>query len=511
MVKLIGQQRLNQKKTATPTREQPTKTSVKSQVHPVEELQAAIGNREMGRLIETNRLPLPSSPVPKLQGELPLLGGMPVSQGTIQRQPLFRGLSQELTADTAMALLATGAVIQPKLTLGTPGDMYEEEADSVARQVVEEIHSSPFREPNTQSLGERKPDGGEALRVQRQITVRAAGDAGGELSSEWETQLQRAKSGGQPLSPTLKEPMEQAFGANFGGVRVHTGEQADGLARSIQAKAFTTGQDVFFRQGAYEPGSRRWEELLAHELTHVVQQSGAQRKAEQKEDGIHSPTNTNPHQGIHMLEAKKVMRAKGALTIGIEKERNDGYVIGAVRLYNHPMEEEQYKKEAMEGVEDAQKILKNYKEAKTNLKESQPNYLKKNIFGGDLKVSSRAKKELNPEKLHQLKERVKYINGMREKLKRLLEARNERKRYIENPYALKTVYTEKIKEENEIIEMMKEIYNRYLWEVLKGKNDEEEAKRKFNREKFKRQSQETRGLPRNVEFIFLDIINPENV
>jgi hypothetical protein len=66
--------------------------------------------------------------------------------------------------------------------------------------------------------------------------------------------------------------MERAFGADFGGVRVHTGAQADGLARSIQAKAFTTGQDVYFRQGAYEPGSRGGQELIAHELTHVGQQ-----------------------------------------------------------------------------------------------------------------------------------------------------------------------------------------------------------------------------------------------
>ncbi len=280
----MTKQRKYQKKTAAPARSQPTKTSVKSPVHPVEELQAAIGNREMGRLMETNRLPHPSSPFPKLQGELPLLGGMmPVSQGTIQRQPLFRGLSQELAADTAtLALPATGAVIQPKLTLGTPGDMYEEEADRVARQVVDEIHSSPFREPNTQSLGERKPDGGEALRVQRQITVRAAGDAGGELSSEWEGELQRATSGGQPLSPSVKEPMERAFGADFGGVRVHTGAQADRLARSIQAKAFTTGHDVFFRQGAYEPGSRGGQELIAHELTHVVQQNKEEKRGKKE-------------------------------------------------------------------------------------------------------------------------------------------------------------------------------------------------------------------------------------
>ena len=68
--------------------------------------------------------------------------------------------------------------------------------------------------------------------------------------------------------------MEQAFGADFGGVKVHTDSRSDQLNQSIQARAFTTGQDVFFRQGEYNPGSRGGQELLAHELTHVVQQNG---------------------------------------------------------------------------------------------------------------------------------------------------------------------------------------------------------------------------------------------
>ncbi|MEG3925639.1 MULTISPECIES: DUF4157 domain-containing protein [unclassified Microcoleus] len=271
----MDKQSTHQKKPA-PTRSHPTKTSVKSPVHQEDDLQGAIGNRQMGLLMETHPHIHPSSQNATMVGEMPMLGGMmPVSQGRIQRQPLFGGLSQEMRLENAtLALPATGALVQRKLTLGTPGDMYEEEADRVARQVVDEIHSSPFREQNAQSEEERIPAGGEAGRVQRQITVRSAGDAGGELSSEWEGELQRAKSGGQPLSPSVKEPMERAFGADFGGVRVHTGAQADMLARSIQAKAFTTGQDVFFRQGAYESGSRGGQELIAHEMTHVVQQNG---------------------------------------------------------------------------------------------------------------------------------------------------------------------------------------------------------------------------------------------
>jgi hypothetical protein len=69
--------------------------------------------------------------------------------------------------------------------------------------------------------------------------------------------------------------MESAFGADFGGVRVHTDAQADGLNRLLNARAFTTGHDIFFRRGEYSPGSSTGRELLAHELTHVVQQGSA--------------------------------------------------------------------------------------------------------------------------------------------------------------------------------------------------------------------------------------------
>ena len=72
----------------------------------------------------------------------------------------------------------------------------------------------------------------------------------------------------------MRSSMEQAFGADFSGVRVHTDSRSDGLNQSIQARAFTTGQDIIFRQGEYQPGNRGGQELLAHELTHVVQQNG---------------------------------------------------------------------------------------------------------------------------------------------------------------------------------------------------------------------------------------------
>ncbi|MFZ0746400.1 MAG: DUF4157 domain-containing protein, partial [Terracidiphilus sp.] len=68
--------------------------------------------------------------------------------------------------------------------------------------------------------------------------------------------------------------MEGALGADFSGVRVHVDPQSDALNRTLSARAFTTGQDIFFSQGAYQPGSSTGRELIAHELTHVVQQDG---------------------------------------------------------------------------------------------------------------------------------------------------------------------------------------------------------------------------------------------
>ncbi len=90
-----------------------------------------------------------------------------------------------------------------------------------------------------------------------------------------EQDIDRARGGGQTLDQGVRGQMESAFGADFSGVRVHTDTRADALNQSLNARAFTTGGDIFFRQSAYSPGSSSGRELIAHELTHVVQQTGA--------------------------------------------------------------------------------------------------------------------------------------------------------------------------------------------------------------------------------------------
>ncbi|MFW5778686.1 MAG: eCIS core domain-containing protein [Coleofasciculus sp.] len=185
--------------------------------------------------------------------------------------------------------------IQAKLTIGEPNDKYEQEADRVARQVVDKIHSPTPETVQREEMGDEdevrlKSEAGSGEKVEagvgvtgvrmspiEGVTINRKVNSEGETqeaSVELEASIQGKRGSGQPLDESVKEPMEGAFGADFSGVRVHTDTQSDELNQAIQAKAFTTGEDIFFREGAYEPGSKGGQELLAHELTHVVQQSG---------------------------------------------------------------------------------------------------------------------------------------------------------------------------------------------------------------------------------------------
>jgi len=192
--------------------------------------------------------------------------------------------------------------VQAKLTIGAPGDKYEQEADRVASQVVKQINSpeaaSSSQGQSVQRMEEpveelqRQPSISDLQRTPLPLEVQRVGMpaeeelqaksilqgreaiAVGEATNDLDSAINSARGGGQFLDAGLQRSMGQAMGADFSGVKVHTDAKSDQLNQSIQAKAFTTGQDVFFRQGAYDPGSRGGQELIAHELTHVVQQNG---------------------------------------------------------------------------------------------------------------------------------------------------------------------------------------------------------------------------------------------
>jgi len=146
-------------------------------------------------------------------------------------------------------------------------------SDSIQRQELPQEDEEVKMKPLSDSI-QRQELPQEDEEVQRKPLVQRSSAAGGMAATpDLEASIQQARGSGQPLADSVRKPMEQAFGADFSGVNVHTDTQSDQLNQSIQAKAFTTGKDIFFRQGEYDPGSRGGQELIAHELTHVVQQN----------------------------------------------------------------------------------------------------------------------------------------------------------------------------------------------------------------------------------------------
>src|SRR5215213_8121459 len=140
-----------------------------------------------------------------------------------------------------------------------PEDAYEQEADRTADQVV--------RGPRVQPRHAAKKESGEHL----QAAPIQARDAGGMSAPPIVDEVMR--SPGQPLDPPTRAFMEPRFGHDFSRVRVHTDARAAQSARAVNALAYTVGQDVVFGTGQYAPGTTAGTRLLAHELTHVVQQS----------------------------------------------------------------------------------------------------------------------------------------------------------------------------------------------------------------------------------------------
>lgn len=180
------------------------------------------------------------------------------------------------------------------MVVGEANDRYEQEADRVAAQVVQQIHAPVSNSLDQGSCVQRQQEQDE---LQKKVIAPIQGkemSAGGEVSTSLESEINRARGGGQPLVPELQRKMGEAMGSDFSGVRVHTDGPADALNQSVGARAFTTGQDLFFKQGEYQPRSRGGQELIAHELTHVVQQNGGavQRQVEQNSTSISINTNS---------------------------------------------------------------------------------------------------------------------------------------------------------------------------------------------------------------------------
>jgi hypothetical protein len=156
--------------------------------------------------------------------------------------------------------------IQTKLTVSTPGDHYEQEADRVADQIMRMPDTMVQRQCEScidTSAGSNS--GAQDLTIQRQANEKAGSRA---VTSEFTNRL----GSGQPLDLATRTFMEPRFGRSFSRVRIHTGERAAESAKAVNALAYTLGSDIVFARNQFAPQTRAGRELLAHELTHVVQQ-----------------------------------------------------------------------------------------------------------------------------------------------------------------------------------------------------------------------------------------------
>lgn len=197
--------------------------------------------------------------------------------------------------------------VQAKLEVGTPGDVYEREADLVSERVMRLPEPRLQREcecgGNCDDCGKKR---GSRLRVQ----AKSYGSGGRRAQAAPPSVQNVLGSPGRPLDSSTREFMESRFGHDFGMVRVHADAQAAESAREVNALAYTVGRDVVFGAGQYAPQGQAGRALLAHELTHVLQQhGGGSRLMRQPLDG--SEVAANEDEGERVTPAESVPQEPG--------------------------------------------------------------------------------------------------------------------------------------------------------------------------------------------------------
>jgi hypothetical protein len=149
----------------------------------------------------------------------------------------------------------------------------EEEEEPIQTKRADSIQVQRLG-PESEGELHRQPEEDEEELEEEEIRPKSITGAAPEVTPEMGRDIQSVKGAGKPLSASERAFFEPRFGADFSNVRVHSDARAAHVARSVNARAFTLGRDVVFGAGQYSPGTSSGRKLLAHELTHVVQQNG---------------------------------------------------------------------------------------------------------------------------------------------------------------------------------------------------------------------------------------------
>ena len=169
---------------------------------------------------------------------------------------------------------------EPVQTLQRQTEEKKEEPVQTLQRQTEEKKDEPVQTLQRQTE-EKKDEPVQTLQRQTEekkdepVQTKTAVDSTSEVATDVESRIQTMREGGRPLPDSTRSFFESRFGYDFSGVRVHTDSQADDVSRKLNAQAFTIGPNVFFAGGRYEPHTTQGKWLLAHELTHTVQQQSS--------------------------------------------------------------------------------------------------------------------------------------------------------------------------------------------------------------------------------------------
>ena len=226
------------------------------------------------------------------------------------------------------------ARIQAKLMVNEPGDAYEREADEMAERVMgmeegETVNEKPLLTKTTTTI-QREDDNSQEEDVEEdensadELLMRKAVEGGGYVTSpDFQQQLYATKGKGNPLPEETRTAMERAFNTDFSRVRIHIDNQAVQLNHGIKARAFTYGQDIYFGAGTWSPNTKTGKKLLAHELTHTIQQGPDIKR---KEAPVMKPTravsapSSSQEQATAPQKPPAIKQAKKEASLAPEKQ-----------------------------------------------------------------------------------------------------------------------------------------------------------------------------------------------
>ncbi len=197
---------------------------------------------------------------------------------------------QRTIGNQAIGRLIKSGALQAKLRIGQPHDIYEQEADRMAEQVMHMPESpvskgtaisklnaiTPIRRkcPGCTKVSQSKKEEEEESLLKKE-----AHSSTPEVKTELESNINAIRGGGMPLPESTRTFYEKRLGNDFSDVKVHTDSRAAEAVRAVNARAFTIGQDIFFGSGRYQPQTQQGRKLLAHELSHTIQQKAGKSSA----------------------------------------------------------------------------------------------------------------------------------------------------------------------------------------------------------------------------------------